>query len=465
MSLSKSLCAFILFTILSFVASDTPADCRYDDIRGEWTFYEGPRTFDKNYNCSAFANFTQKFKVNLLFPNTATDEDGNVGYWTMIYNQGFELVIGGRKYFAFSYFRQEGDNVTSFCKHTFVNSSHDVGVDPKNWSCFVGSKEDNPLYPTPYAKSSTLKFSKINAHTFYRKNLDFIESINRKQKSWKARHYDFMEKMTIGDLIRMSGGKKTIGFQKPKPTQVIPEIENMLKDLPDSFDWRNVSGINYVSPIRTQQTCGSCYAFASLAMHEARLRIYTNNSDQTIFSTQDIVECSRYSQGCDGGFPYLVAGKYAEDYGLVDENCNPYKGIDGKCHTDPKCFRHYATKYRYIGGFYGACNEALMRISLVKNGPIAVSFEVYPDFRFYESGIYHHTGLEDKLNFRFDPFEITNHVVVIVGYGSENGQDYWIVKNSWGTGWGEKGFFRIRRGNDECSIESIAMEADIIVDN
>lgn len=52
---------------------------------------------------------------------------------------------------------------------------------------------------------------------------------------------------------------------------------------------------------------------------------------------------------------------------------------------------------------------------------------------------------------------------MIVGYGSENGQDYWIVKNSWGTGWGENGFFRIRRGNDECSIESIAVESDIIV--
>lgn len=61
----------------------------YEDISGTWNFYEGPRTFDKNYDCSTFSNFTTYFKVKLLFPNTAIDEDGNVGYWTMIYNQVF----------------------------------------------------------------------------------------------------------------------------------------------------------------------------------------------------------------------------------------------------------------------------------------------------------------------------------------------------------------------------------------
>ncbi len=72
-----------------------------------------------------------------------------------------------------------------------------------------------------------------------------------------------------------------------------------------------------------------------------------------------------------------------------------------------------------------------MRISLVQNGPIAVSFEVYDDFLNYHGGIYHHTNTRDHLNFGFNPWEITNHVVLIVGYGNESGQDYWIVKNSW----------------------------------
>ena len=101
-----------------------------------------------------------------------------------------------------------------------------------------------------------------------------------------------------------------------------------------------------------------------------------------------------------------------------------------------------------------------MRIQMVKNGPIAVSFEVYSDFEAYQGGIYHHVTLSDSEP-GFDPFEITNHAVLAVGYGADpkTGEKFWIVKNSWGEDWGENGYFRIRRGTDECAIESIAVES------
>jgi cathepsin C len=72
-----------------------------------------------------------------------------------------------------------------------------------------------------------------------------------------------------------------------------------------------------------------------------------------------------------------------------------------------------------------------MKVSLVKNGPIAVSFEVYDDFLSYAGGIYTHTGLKDNANFGFNPFELTNHVVLVVGYGADQstGEKHWIVKN------------------------------------
>lgn len=82
--------------------------------------------------------------------------------------------------------------------------------------------------------------------------------------------------------------------------------------MPASFTWTNVNGTNWISPIRNQGSCGSCYAFASMALQEAKFRIQSNMTQQPVFSTQDVVECSKYSQGCEGGFPYLVAGKYAE---------------------------------------------------------------------------------------------------------------------------------------------------------
>lgn len=142
---------------------------------------------------------------------------------------------------------------------------------------------------------------------------------------------------------------------------------------------------------------------------------------------------------------------------MVEEDCFPYVGKDTACTVKDSCLRYYASDYHYVGGFYGACNEATMMLELVRDGPMGVAFEVYPDFMVYSGGIYHHTFVTGS----FSPFELTNHAVLLVGYGTcpKSGQKYWIVKNSWGTGWGEDGYFRIRRGSDECSIESIAVAA------
>jgi cathepsin C len=207
-----------------------------------------------------------------------------------------------------------------------------------------------------------------------------------------------------------------------------------------------------------------------MGMLESRLRVATKNQLQVNLSPQDIVSCSAYSQGCEGGFPYLIAGKYAQDHGVVAEECYPYTGRDSVCSAAKKCERSYVAKYRYVGGYYGACNEELMKMSLVESGPLSVSFEVYSDFMHYAGGVYHRTdGLLNKIN-EFNPFEVidiivlifvdysvmdvfvsmqlTNHAVLLVGYGtdSQTKEKYWVVKNSWGTKWGEDGFFRIRRG-------------------
>ena len=94
------------------------------------------------------------------------------------------------------------------------------------------------------------------------------------------------------------------------------------------------------------------------------------------------------------------------------------------------------------------------------NGPVAVNFEVYKDLISYKSGVYQHLS-HDDLQRHFNPFELTNHVVVAVGWGVDktSGLKYWIVKNSWGTKWGIDGFFWIRRGVDECGFESMVAES------
>jgi len=313
------------------------------------------------------------------------------------------------------------------------------------------------------APSKTHQISKPKDLTkiLFKQNPEFIRQLNSAQSLWTASHYTDFESKSLDEIMKISGGRKSVLHSRQKPAKVTPELQKLAATLPAEFDWRNRNGVNYMSPVKAQGSCGSCYSFASTGMLEARLRIMTNNTVQDILSEQDIVDCSIYSQGCDGGFPYLIAGKYAETTGILLDKCKPYTGTNGTCSV-PKCnIRYHATNYNYIGGFYGACNEQLMQIALVKNGPIAVSFEVYPDFRNYKSGIYIHTGLQDKLNGEFNPFELTNHVVVVVGYGVEQKTNtkYWIVRNSWGASWGENGYFKIRRGTDECAIESIAVES------
>lgn len=137
----------LFLSFLVAIRADTPANCTYEDIKGLWVFHEGPRGNSNSINCSEKINITSAYYVKLEFPNTALDLDGNVGFWTIIYNQGFEVVINNRKYFAFSYYTQKGSNVTSFCQHTFWGWAHGTGVNPSDWSCYIGAKLDETKKP------------------------------------------------------------------------------------------------------------------------------------------------------------------------------------------------------------------------------------------------------------------------------------------------------------------------------
>ncbi|KAH7933067.1 hypothetical protein HPB49_007726 [Dermacentor silvarum] len=381
-----------------------------------------------------------KIRVFLEFPNLATDDLGNRGTWTLIYNQGFEVVINFRRYFAFSnYSRSE-----SFCSSTKAGWAHDILG--HNWACFEGRRDGSvqqgkPLQAEPLRRAVGDTVDPFNSE-------EFVALLNKAQSSWTAKVHEPFRGKTLNEMMSIRGGHRNRNFRNPPPAPVTEEQRKLASALPEKFDWRNVSGVNYVSPVRNQGGCGSCYAFASMALLESRLRIATNNKVQRVFSPQDVVSCSPYSQGCSGGFPYLIGGKYAQDYGVVDEECNRYTGQDGPCKTKPNCTRHYAAKYRYCGGYYGAVFLALCFF----NNAIPTGPPIHP------------IAMRLLLGAPFDPFELTNHAVLVIGYGFDEASQlpYWTVKNSWGTGWGEDGFFRIRRGSDECGIESLAVEVEPI---
>ena len=113
--------------------------------------------------------------------------------------------MNGRKYFAFSYYEQNGDNVTSYCHKTFPGWSHDVGVNPVNWACYHAEKKDsNSTKAKSYIVKDNLLMQSYYDLKVYKANLDFINRINENQKAWKAKSYEFMEGKTLSDMIKIS---------------------------------------------------------------------------------------------------------------------------------------------------------------------------------------------------------------------------------------------------------------------
>lgn len=134
---ATAVCLFLLSSCIA-VSADTPANCTYEEIRGTWLFSIGEGGQDNDINCSGF-KVVSELQVELLFPDVAVDSEGNVGFWTLIYNQGFEVQISGTKYFAFSAFEKSGGKFVSFCDKTLNGWSHDDAVyKAGNWACYSG---------------------------------------------------------------------------------------------------------------------------------------------------------------------------------------------------------------------------------------------------------------------------------------------------------------------------------------
>jgi putative hemolysin len=209
-------------------------------------------------------------------------------------------------------------------------------------------------------------------------------------------------------------------------------------ELPETFDWRNKDGQNWMTPIKDQGVCGSCWAFAAVGTVEPQYNIFANDSNIDLdLSEQYLVSCSGAGD-CDGG---LVEGalEFVRDEGITDEACFPYTATDSPC--EDKCFDWNHRLYRIDDTGYVPDNITIIKEYLIEKGPLATVIGIGPEAggSFDVNGIYRCTN--DLAH---------NHVVVIVGY--DEAQDCWIAKNSWGTDWGDNGYFRV--GCNECAIES-----------
>jgi len=228
-------------------------------------------------------------------------------------------------------------------------------------------------------------------------------------------------------------------------------------DLPTSFDARE-KWPKCVTPVLNQGNCGSCWSFSATTALSSRFCIESDAkiAPEQILSQQYMLDCERDQGGCQGGDTLKAYGFMKTD-GLDLLSCTPYtSGTTGR--VDAKCpFK--CEDGSEVKKYYGVDGYSLLKTStedtvkamqeeLVTNGPLSVSFIVYDDFiKFFKStpkGIYKASSSR----------ALGGHAVRLVGYGEENGVKYWLIANSWGTTWGDEGYFKIVRGINTATIES-----------
>ncbi|HUV02265.1 MAG TPA: C1 family peptidase [Desulfobacteria bacterium] len=205
-----------------------------------------------------------------------------------------------------------------------------------------------------------------------------------------------------------------------------------------TFDWRNKDGQNWITSVKNQGSCGSCWAFAAVGAVEAVINIERNDPDIDIdLSEQHLVsDCCAYCGDCGGGSPWYAL-YYIKDNGVPDEACFSYQASNSPC-TPCSDWQDRAWE---IGSYYGIEPNTTdaYKWGLGTYGPMIVVLRATDDFLYYTGGIYEPVLTEDW-------GAVPNHAVVLVGYNDT--EQYWIIKNSWGlySGWGEEGYVKVGYG-------------------
>ncbi|XP_008298910.1 cathepsin S-like [Stegastes partitus] len=211
--------------------------------------------------------------------------------------------------------------------------------------------------------------------------------------------------------------------------------------LPASLDWRD-DGL--VTEVKMQGPCGSCWAFSAAGALEGQLKKSTGTLMS--LSSQNLLDCStKYgTKGCNGGFMTQAFQYVIENQGINSDDSYPYSGKYGHCQYRPQYRAANCSGFVFLPDG----DEHALKVALANVGPVSVAVDVSsPKFLFYRHGVYQDDACSHNVS----------HAMLAVGYGTERGEDYWLVKNSWGVAYGDDGYIKMARNRQsQCGIADYA---------